>query len=544
MEHGFEQLTDELRRWDSRRRLRDGLVWLPRAVLAGLLLAAMVAAAARLQPLLTNREVATITLALTTAALFIGIVVLLWRRHDLTHRARFADRQFRLQERTSTAVELHHNAITAPSAFVDKQLGDTLTAVSTVNTAAALPLRLLWQDWAMVAVAIGLLAAAIILPNPQTDILLQNRTIQKTIEEQISSLEALTEEIQENPDLTDTQKDEILEPVETALEGLGEGGLSQEGAVAVLSEAEADLRELGNDNSTDSLREQLESAGQPLADNENSQPLGEALQDGDLSSAAIEAAQLADELADMSAEDLAQLAQDLAEAAAALEGVDSDLAQQLAEASQALQNGDIEAAQQALREAAGTLQERSQETAVSEAAQNAAGQLGESRNDIAQSTQPGQPNSDGQPGQGEGQQPGQGEGEGQGQGEGEGEGQGEGQGNGQGQGSEQGEGQGSGQNGLGEGGGHAENVFVPDYADLSGVDGVDLELEANCLANPADCGSLLNETPTEFTNENSLVPYNQVFGDYRNAAYEALSDDYIPLGMKGYVRDYFSSLEP
>ncbi len=526
MERGFEQLTDQLRRWDSRRRLRDGLVWLPRVLLAGLLLAVMVAAAARLQPLFTNREVGTIALALATAALFIGIIVLLWRRHDLTHRARFADRQFHLQERASTAVELHNETIVVPSAFVDKQLGDTLTAVSTVNTAAALPLRLHWQDWAIIAGAIGLLAAAILLPNPQTDILLQSRAIQKTIEEQISSLEALSEEIQENPDLTDAQKDELLDPVETALEGLGEGGLSQEGAVAVLSEAEADLRELGNDNSTDSLREQLDSAGQPLADNENSQPLGEALQDGNLSSAAVEAAQLADELADMSAEELAQLAQDLAEAAAALEGVDSQLAEQLAEASQALQNGDIEAAQQALREAAGTLQERSQETAVAEAAQNAAGQLGESRDDIAQSDQQGQGQGEGN----QGQQPSQGEGQGQGEGEGQG----------QGNGSEQGEGQ----NGLGEGGGHAENVFVPDYVDLSGVNGVDLELEANCLANPADCGSLLNETPTEFTNENSLVPYNQVFGDYRNAAYEALSDDYIPLGMKGYVRDYFSSLEP
>lgn len=542
MEHGFEQLSTQLGRWDSRRRLRDGLIWLPRAVLAGLLLAAMVAAAARLQPLLTNREVATITLTLATAALFIGIVFLLWRRHDLIHRARFADRQFRLQERASTAVELHQNAIPAPSGFLEKQLGDTLTAVSTVNTAAALPVRPVWQDWAILAGAMALLAAAIILPNPQTDTLLQNRLIQKTIEEQISTLEALSEEIQENADLTDAQKDELLEPVETALEGLGEGGLSQEGAVAVLSEAEADLRELGNNNSTDALREQLESAGQPLADNENSQPLGESLQDGDLSSAAIEAAQLADELADMSAEEIAQLAQDLAETAAALEGVDSQLAQELAEAAQALQNGDIEAAQQALREAAGTLQERNQETAVAEAAQDAAGQLGESRNDIAQSTQQGQPNSDGQPSQGEGQQPGQGQGEGEGQGQGQGEGQGEGNGQGQGQG--QGEGQGSGQNGLGEGGGHAENVFVPDYADLGGVDGVDVELQANCLANPADCGSLLNETPTEFTDENSLVPYNQVFGDYRNAAYEALSDDYIPLGMKGYVRDYFSSLEP
>ena len=88
-----------------------------------------------------------------------------------------------------------------------------------------------------------------------------------------------------------------------------------------------------------------------------------------------------------------------------------------------------------------------------------------------------------------------------------------------------------------------DNVYVPPLAPLGG-EGVDIELPAECIANPADCGSLLNENPTDFTDEDSIVPYNQVFGDYRDAAYEALDDDYIPLGMKEYVRDYFSSLEP
>ena len=69
-------------------------------------------------------------------------------------------------------------------------------------------------------------------------------------------------------------------------------------------------------------------------------------------------------------------------------------------------------------------------------------------------------------------------------------------------------------------------------------------MPAECIANPESCGALLNETPTEFGDETSTVPYSQVFGDYRDAAYEALNDDYIPLGMKEYVRDYFSSLEP
>ena len=71
-----------------------------------------------------------------------------------------------------------------------------------------------------------------------------------------------------------------------------------------------------------------------------------------------------------------------------------------------------------------------------------------------------------------------------------------------------------------------------------------IELPAECLANPAACGALLSETNTEFGDEQSLVPYDQVYGDYRDAAYEALADDYVPLGYREFIRDYFSSLEP
>ena len=80
--------------------------------------------------------------------------------------------------------------------------------------------------------------------------------------------------------------------------------------------------------------------------------------------------------------------------------------------------------------------------------------------------------------------------------------------------------------------------------DLSGEEGVDIELPAECRANPSACGSLLSETDTEFSDEESLVPYDQVYGDYRDAAYEALDDDYVPLGYREFIRDYFASLEP
>ena len=535
-EPDFQQLATQLQRWTNRHRWRDALLWLPRGLLVGLLLAVVVATVARLRPLLTNEEIANLAGGLALVGLLIGLVVLLLRRYTLHQQARFADRQFQLQERATTAVEIHGGDLPATPVLAQQQLADTVAAAGRVDVRARLPLQLNRQDALLIVVTVALLAAAVFLPNPQSDILQEQRAVTATIEEQVEALEGLAEEIGQNPDLTEAQREELLQPLENALEELEAGDLSREEAVAVLSEAEAELRDLAATNDTEALRQTLSNASQPLAENSAGQSLGQALQDGNLAQAGPAAAQLADNLPALSATEQQELAQDLAETAAALQDVDSELAQELAAAAEALQNGDVTAAQQALREAAATLQQRAQERAAAQQADAAAGQLGQGRQEVAQAGQEG----DGQPSEGD-----QGDGQGQGQGNSPGQGQGDGtgvEGQDQTQGSPAEEGEGTG--GPGPGGGHAENVFVPEFRDLSGEEGVEIELPAECLANPAECGPLLSETPAELTEEGSTVPYNQVFGDYRDAAYEALSDDHIPLGLKGYVRDYFSSLEP
>ena len=40
------------------------------------------------------------------------------------------------------------------------------------------------------------------------------------------------------------------------------------------------------------------------------------------------------------------------------------------------------------------------------------------------------------------------------------------------------------------------------------------------------------------------VPYNQVYGEYNNAAHDAIRSGDVPIGLRPVVRDYFSSLEP
>ena len=545
MNERFEELKQQLKQWNGRRRLRDGLLWLPRGLLLGLLLGVVVATVARFRPLLTNQEVGLVAGGLGLVGLFVAVVWLVSQRRDLLQQARFADRQFLLKERVSTAVEIQTEQLSVNPSLADLQLSDTLTAVHRVDSKAMLPFKVNRQDWWVILLAVILLGTAVFLPNAQEAPLLKGRAIQESIAEQVEALEALEEEIVQNPELTDAQQEALLEPIQNALEGLEQGNLSQEEAVATLSEAEAELRELAANNDQSSLQQSLQDAGQPLAENQNSQSLGQNLQNGNLSQAGAAAAQLADSLPTLSDEALAELAEDLGETAVALQDVDSELANELAAAAEALQNGDVAAAQQALQQAAGTLQQRAQSNAAAGQANAAANQLGEGRQEVAQAGQTGQSGQGEQAeGDGQGQGEGQGEGSGQGEGQGQGSGQGSGEGSGQGQGEGSGGSQGGGAGGTGPGGGHTENVFVPDLVDLSGFAGEDVELPAECLANPAACGGLLSENPTEFGDEQSIVPYTQVFGDYRNAANEALADDYIPLGLKGYIRDYFSSLEP
>lgn len=569
----YNQLEKYLQQWDNRRQTAAFLVWIPRGLLIGLLTAVFIAAVARWQPFLTNVEVGLIALVLAGVGLLLGTaVVFLLKRHSLDQTAHFADQTFGLQERCRTAVELHHGHITTEPELTRLQLQDTLRAAAQVDPATALPLQINLTEWLVMLAAIALLVTAVVWPNPQAAIVHGQRAVTQAIAEQTQTIEQLENEIADNPALTPEERESLLEPLQDAREKLEAGELSQEEALATLATAERELRELAANNDTTAVREQLQAAGNTLASNENGQSLGEAMQNGDFSQASTAAAQLATQLPSLPPEQQAALAEDLAETASALSGTDPELAQELATAAEALQEGDTASAQEALQEASETLGERNNQQTTAEQAESAANQLSSGQQEIAQAGQEsdttqgqtGQTGQEGEPGQtgqegqtGQNQTAGQNGTEGQSQGngsvqplEGNGSQAGAGQngtqtsplsGAGQGQtGTETG---GSPSGGT-QGGGHTESVFVPPPVDLSGEPGVDVELPAECIASPESCGDLLNQNPTAFGPESSQVPYTEVLGQYREAAYDALDDDYIPLGMKRYVRDYFSSLEP
>jgi hypothetical protein len=290
----FRQLTRQLGRWDRRRRWRDAALWLPRGLLIGLFVAALVATISRLRPSITNLELAYLSGGLAIGAFALTLLLLLLQRRSLAQRARFADRQLALRERASTAVEIHDGKLSTSVALAEAQLADTLRSLADVDAKRALPIRLRWLELAIIALTVALLTAAVLLPNPQQVLLEQQRAISKTIDDQIETLQALEEEILQNSDLSDEQVNELLEPVQDALGELRADELGQEQAMAVLSEAEADLRELAEGNNNEALLQAMREAGQPLADSPASQSLAEALQSGDLAAASSSAHRRAD----------------------------------------------------------------------------------------------------------------------------------------------------------------------------------------------------------------------------------------------------------
>lgn len=518
----FDTLRAALAGWDGRRRRGELLRRVPLGLAGGLAVGAAVALLARLTPLMTRAELALFALAAALIALSATGLIILLRRRGLLEQAHYADRLFGLRERLTAAVEIEAGRLVVEQTLAQHQLTDALDAAAAVDAAAAIPLRPRPVDWLPALAALAVLALALWFPNPQEAVLLEQRAVAETVAQQAQALGELGAEIAADETLTAEQREALLQPLETALATLEQPGLSREEAVAALSGAETELRALGSELVAPALDEALAAAAAALDGSEATGDLAAALQAGQPGQAAASLNSLAGSLDQLDPAAQSALAGQLADAAAQLEAADPGLAERLNRAAEALAAGDSEAAQNALGEAAAALNDLEQAAAAASRASEAAEQLGAARGEVAQSGTGEQGGTEGESATGSGQD---------------------------GAGSTGSTASGGQQQGGGgapsEGGGHVESVFVPRPAGLEGQ-GQDMELEVRCLSDPESCGPLAGQSPAGQPGQSggSRVPYDQVFGRYRDAAIEALGNGTIPPGMENLIRDYFSALEP
>lgn len=593
---GETQLQGYVSRWDRWQRLVQCFAWLPRFAAVAVLAALITAVVSRLRPWLLPAEIVVLGVVSFGLITLIGFAVICLYPRALIESARRFDRLLDLRERTTAALELASGRIRTNEELHARQMRDALYHAERARLQQALPLPVERREWGVVAVLLMLLVVLLLLPNPQDSAIAQNDAQQAALADAAEAVREITRDVALDPALDDATREQLMQTLESSLDVLEQPGVTPEEAFAALSDAESALR-----NESEALGQQaqaaqagLEASAQAMRDLPTLQEEAQAQSLSDLlERMGVQAGQFSEA-------ERAEAADALNQAAQAAQATDPQLAQQMSEAAQAMQQGDTQQMEQQLDEAqqqaqASEANQQSAQNSSQQMQQNAEqaqqagqqmnqgqGQQQSSQQGQQQSSQQGQPSESGsqqqeQSAQGSAPQPGdqqaqqgrdgqpqagqQGEQSAQGEasqsssnGQGEGEtsqGQQDGaQSSGGSSGSGEGEAQGAvrgaqqGQQPLGEnnadGTGQTpfESIYSPTRLGQTDV-GTQIELESDTSGMPVQEG--------EFTQNpigQASVPYNEVFGDYADAANRALESDYVPLGLRDVVRDYFTGLEP
>ena len=530
----FSILHSYMRRWGLRLRAAESLTWGPWGAAAGLGLGLALALAARLWPLLAARWLAGLAALLTLAGVMVGLMIVWVRPRPLAALARVFDRRFGLAERLTTALEIDSGHLRATQAMARAQLADTLDAARGIDPGTLLPLRAPRRALAALGVLAAALALLLWLPNPQEVVLLQRAAMRAAVEEQIEELGVARQEVAGAEGLTEADREALLGALEEATRALDEGRATPEEAVAALSEAEQALAAL-QDHEAAGVRAGLEQAAGEMADSELTRDIAEALTLGDYRQAARALAAYSGTKGQVltRAEEL-ELARELAQAAKALAESNPTLAEQLAQAAEAIEHGDVAEARQVIQEAAREIGQAGERVQRQETVEHTLSQLQEGREQIAQAsgTQPGA----GQIAQQGGSQSGQPGGEQPGVGQ---QTQPGGEQPGAGQQTQPGHHEDAGT------GAPYDQVYVPYRLDEQGqrVD-VGRQGEGGEPTGDKPLPPPLPPYRGDGGGGTASVPYRDVYAGYAAQAGAALEGSYIPLGLKQYVRDYFSSLEP
>lgn len=522
----YENLTGVLHTCRQLWRMQRATVWALRGTTGGLALAVILFILSRLFPLFPPRFLLFLSLILVFLCASVAFGFSLLRSPSLFQTARIVDYRLSLHERLSTALAVRAGRVNTWPQIAAAQLGDAARAAERIEPGRAFPWRMPRGDLGIALVLTAVLIASFVVPNPMEAMLRERVAVRQAVAEQVAELEALRAEIEVNQALAEERREALLQELDELIRDLEEGDLSREEAVARLSEAEQRLMALRREDAT-AQQAGLEEAARAWRDSELTDEIAEAIQRGDYRAAAEELGQYATtEGEPLTPEEELALAEELAQAAEALTESNPDLAEKLSEAADALRRGDVEAARQAIAEASEQLAQAGQRAAGQEVVEEALSAVQEGRQAVAQAGQGAEQGQQGQ--QGSGQQQAQGP-PGAGSGEGESMGQ-----------------EGQAQTGEGpipqdnrpdqEGEGEYEPVYAPQR--LGEGEGEQVNL-------PGEGEGPYRDTPRDVGEEGeALVPYDQVYGDYSQAAAEALEGSYIPLGIKEYVRAYFSALEP
>lgn len=543
----MDELREHITAWSRRARLQRSLALLFFGLACGLGIALLIALASRAFPIMATSTVVVLAVTLAAAGT-LAAFAWPWLRSARTQPIEWArrfDRAFGLQERVSTALEIAEGDINTQSELLrNTQRRDTARSLEDVDAKKLLPFKLSRRDALVSLLFVIALVVALALPNPQQQILAQREELRRTITQQIQQMEQARQAIQQSA-LSDEQKKLAMDALDDARRTLEDPNTTPEEALAAINEAQATLDAL-NDEAARQQAEDLQRAGESLSPDELTNNLSNALSNQDFQRAAEEMRNLGNDNQSgqpLNEEQMQRAANQLDQLARGVQNSDPQLAQQMRDAAQQMREGNSQQAQQSLEQAAQSMQQTQQQSAASQALDNAQQRAEAARQAIAEQAsqqQQSQGQQAGAPQQGQmSQQAGQQNQQGQ-----------------QGQqgaaipgenpqaGSQQSSAVASqsGQPSQGDSRksddfGSSDEVYAPQRL---GSDGTQVVLpDSQGQAAPNAQGR-----PNTAPGGNSTVPYEQVYGDYSQAADDAIQTGQVPAEMRDYVRDYFSSLDP
>ena len=514
LEHEIARFTQALRR----HNLVVGAGWGVVAALAALLAAAI---AARLTPLWHQAELLLASIWAVGGGLFIGATIgYIWSL-SLSRRLRLFDRRLHLADRLTTAWELAHGHITAPTALTQLQHTETLAAARTIDPQPAFPLRPPHATEYAALVLLPALALSLFLANPQENALIQREAQQQATATAITQLEAAQENLAANDTLSETERAAALKALAEALATLRDRRSTPAEQQAALTEAERQLAALRSPEAAAQLQRLAQAS--PLSTANVVQPLAEALQRGDAEAAAAYLRDLLDPTGKqpLTAEETLALADAFQQMADALNATDPELAAQLAAAAQEIYNGDMASARSAVQEAAESVSAAAQANAPNQSLEQAQAAVQQAQESLGTAQRRTTANT---PSESAAAQPGTSGGQG-----------GPGantQGQTTGGAAEM---PGSGSNAHSEDAGSSQPYGSAEAPRITGQ-GSEITLPRQETLGPP-------RTTTGLPGE-ARIAYQDVYATYAEAAQADLSRSVYPPALRAYVREYFDGLEP
>jgi hypothetical protein len=513
LSHEIIRLTGALRQHNAAR----GAGWGLAIALSVELIAAL---AARITPLWYRPELLLMLVWAIGFGLLAGAMVGYIWPHPLPRRLRFFDRQLLLADRLTTAWELIQGHIHAPDVLAQLQREETLRAVRAIDPRPAFPLQPQRASILLTLALTALLVSVLFLDNPQEAVLTHREAQRQATETAIEQLEAAQDKLAKDTMLTEAERDAALKALEEALAALQNRSSTPEEQQAALTEAERQLAKLASPKAEARVQRLAEAA--PLSTEAVVQPLTEALQQGDVESAAEYLRDLLDPTQEqpLTPEEMLALADAFEQIAATLQKSDAALAEQFQDIAQEIYSKDVAGAQEAIEQAAATLSEVAQASAPNQTLEQTQASLQQAQEGLseAQRQSTGQAPSDSamaQPG-GTGAQEGQGAGP-------------------AGQADDGQTGSGTGSSGHNEDSGSSAPYGSEETSRITGEGGKITLPRQETYSDPQTVVGLPG---------NARIPYQDVYATYVEAAEADLNQNVYPPALRIYVREYFSGLEP